>query len=185
MLLPGRFRMHDTRSEAKTGQSRPTMTIFRAADARGLMESGCMTLEPYAPGQAEGMKSLVAAGLLDGDEVKILCDLPGFSLTRAWLKAGYPLPLHSHDSDCFYHIVAGALRLGTEDLGPGDTFFVPADCPYNYKPGPDGVELLEFRHQGQFTFLNLAKGAGFFEKAAATIAAKREEWRTALPPRVV
>ncbi|WP_298692845.1 cupin domain-containing protein [uncultured Sphingomonas sp.] len=174
--------MRDADPQTDPTPVHPTMSIFRAADAKGLMESGCMTLAPYAPGQGEGMRSLVAAGLLDGDEVKVLCDLPGFSLTRAWLKAGYPLPLHSHDGDCLYHIVAGALRLGTEDLGSGDSFFVPAGCPYNYKPGPEGVEVLEFRHQGQFNFLNLAKGAGFYEKAAATITANREEWRTATPP---
>ena len=28
---------------------------------------------------------------------------------------------------------------------PGDGFFVGRDVPYNYRPGPDGVEVLEFR----------------------------------------
>ncbi len=42
--------------------------------------------------------------------------------------------------------------MGTEELGPRDSFFVPSDVPYSYRPGPDGVELLEIRHDTQFNF---------------------------------
>jgi len=158
--------------------------IFRASEAPSLMETGCMTIEPFTPVQREGMDKLRAAGFLEGDEVRVLVDLPGFSLTHAWFKASYPLPLHSHDADCLYYIVAGTLRLGTEELGPRDSFFIPADVPYAYRPGPDGVEVLEFRHQGQFNFVNLAKGAAFWEKSAEQIAGHREAWKSAKPPRL-
>jgi len=156
--------------------------IFRAKDAPGLVESGCMTVEPFTPVQRAGMDKVVAAGYLDGDDVRILVDLPGFSLTHVWFKAGYPLPLHSHDADCLYYIVAGSIRLGTEELGPRDSFFIPSGVPYAYKPGPDGVELLEFRHNGQFNFVNLAKSAAFWDKAAEQAAAHREGWKTAKRP---
>jgi mannose-6-phosphate isomerase-like protein (cupin superfamily) len=158
--------------------------IFRAKDAPSLMESGCMTVEPYTPVQREGMDKVLAAGFLEGDEVRVLVDLPGFSLTHVWFKPGYPLPLHSHDADCLYYVIAGSIRLGTEDLGPRDSFFVPANVPYAYRPGPEGVELLEFRQQGKFNFVNLAKGAEFWDKAAAQVTAHREGWKTAEPPRL-
>lgn len=156
--------------------------IFRAKDAPGLMEAGCMTVEPYTPAQRAGMDKVLAAGFLEGDEVKVLCQLPGFSLTHVWFKEGYPLPLHSHDADCLYYIIAGSIRLGTEELGPRDSFFVPADVPYAYKPGPEGVELLEIRHANSFNFVNLAKGEAFWDKAAEQAAARREAWKTAKRP---
>ena len=90
--------------------------IMRATDAPGLMASACMTIEPMNELQRAGLKSVIAAGYLDGDEIKVLCDIPGFSLTHAWLKRDYPLPLHSHDSDCLYYIVAGSLTIRQADL---------------------------------------------------------------------
>lgn len=157
-------------------------TIFRAADAPTLADAGCMTVEPFTSVQLDGFKQLMAAGYSDGEDVRVLVDLPGFSLTQVWFKKGFPLPLHSHDVDCLYHIIAGGLRLGTEELGPRDSFFVPADVPYTYRTGPEGVELLEIRQQGLFTFVNHAKGAAFWAKGASLCAANRDDWRVAARP---
>lgn len=162
--------------------SQQKFEIFRAADAPALMESECMSIEPMNDVQREGISALLAAGYLEGDEVQVLCNFPGFSLTHAWLKKDYPLPLHTHDSDCLYYIVAGSLKMGTEELGPRDTFFVPAGVPYSYRPGSEGVEVLEFRHATAFNFVNLAKGADWWAKAAATIAANYKDWKTAQRP---
>ncbi|MCB2077502.1 MAG: hypothetical protein KDE55_07365 [Novosphingobium sp.] len=167
---------------AETDNSTTKFRIFRAEDAKGLMEAGCMTVEPYSDAQRAGMDKVLEAGFLDGDEVKVLVDLPGFSLTHVWFKKDYPLPLHSHDADCLYYIIAGSLRLGTEELGPRDSFFIPCDVPYTYRPGPDGVELLEIRHATHFNFVNHAKGAAFWEKAAEIARTNREGWKTALRP---
>ena len=167
------------------GQAKAGFRIFRAADAKGLMESACMTMEAMSDVQRAGMRKMVDAGYMHGDEVRILVDLPGFALAHAWLKKDYPLTLHSHDSDCLYYIVAGTLKLGTEQLGPRDSFFVPAGTPYTYRPGPEGVEVLEFRHAGAFNFLNLSKTEAFYEKGAKIIADNVEGWKTARPPSVI
>lgn len=159
-------------------------TIYRAKDAPGLMQSGVMTMAPMTDKQREGMKKTVQAGYMHGDEVSILVDLPGFSLAHAWLKKNYPLALHSHDSDCLYYIVAGSLRLGTEDLGAGDSFFVPAGTPYNYRPGEDGVEVLEFRHATHFNFVNLSKSEAFWNKATQTVVDNLEDWKSAARPSI-
>ena len=165
-------------------QSAQGFAIFRAKDAPGLMEAGCMTVEPFTPAQRAGMDGVIAAGYLQGDEVRVLCSVPGFSLTYVWFKPDYPLPLHSHDADCMYYIIAGSLRMGTEDLGPRDSFFVPANVPYTYRPGPNGVEVLEIRHSTSFNFINHAKGEAFWTKAAETVAARIDEWKVAVPPSV-
>jgi hypothetical protein len=156
--------------------------IFRGVDAPGLMEANCMTIQPGTDAQRAGMTKLVEAGYLEGDQVKVLVNIPGFSLTHVWFKADYPLLLHSHDADCLYYIIAGSLQLGTEALGPRDSFFVPANAPYTYRPGPDGVELLEFRHANSFDFRNYAKNEAFYAKAAETVAANVAGWREAKMP---
>ena len=156
--------------------------IFRAADAKDLMEAGCMSIEPFTPAQREGMNKLAAAGYMEGDEVKVLVNIPGFSLTHVWFKADFPLPLHSHNADCLYYIVAGSLQLGTETLGPRDSFFVPCDAAYAYRPGPEGVELLEIRQANTFDFQIFAKNKAFYDKAVTTIEAKRGSWRDAPRP---
>ena len=166
------------------GATTKSFTIYRAKDAPGLMEAGVMQMAPMTETQIEGFRKMGAAGVLNGEEVKILVNLPGFSLAHAWLKSGYPLTLHSHDSDCLYYVVAGSLKLGTEELGPRDSIFVPAGVPYTYKPGPEGVEVLEFRHETHFNFVNLSKGAAFYEKGAENCAANREAWAIATPPSV-
>jgi quercetin dioxygenase-like cupin family protein len=156
--------------------------IFRASDAPGLMEAGCMSVEPYTDIQRAGMDKLLDAGILEGEEIRVLVNVPGFSLTHVWFKKDYPLPLHSHDADCLYYIIAGTIRLGTEVLGARDSFLIPAEVPYTYKAGPEGAEVLEFRHATHFNFVNLAKGAGFWDKAVEAASQNLEGWRTAVPP---
>jgi len=163
-------------------ETAPRFQIFRAADAPGLVESACMEMAPVTDVQRQGMRSLVEAGYLEGDDIRILVDLPRFSLTHAWLKKDYPLLLHSHDSDCLYFVVSGSLRMGNEELGPRDCFFVPRDVPYTYRPGPDGVEVVEFRHAGHFNFVNLAKTESWYAKAVDTILANVDGWKAAKRP---
>jgi hypothetical protein len=156
--------------------------IFRWNDAPDLMSAGCMTIGEYAPVVADGMRKLIDAGFLEGEEIRVLVKIPGFSVAHVWFKADYPLPLHSHDADCLYYIIAGGLQLGAETLGPRDSFFVPAGAAYAYRPGAEGVELLEIRHATTFDFQVFAKNPAFYDKAAAVCEANRERWRDARRP---
>jgi PAS domain S-box-containing protein len=45
-----------------------------------------------------------------------------------------------------YYVISGEAHMGNQVLRAGDSFFVPADAPYVYTAGPDGVEVLEIRH---------------------------------------
>jgi len=158
--------------------------IFRAKDAKKLMDEGCMSVEPFSQVARAGMDRLREVGYLEGDDVRVMVNMPGFSITNVWFKPGYSLPLHSHDADCMYYIVAGTIRLGTEDLGPRDSFFVPCDVPYTYKIGPEGVELLEFRHETSFNFVNYAKNEAFWEKAYEDAKKHSPGWKDAKRPTV-
>ncbi|MBK6512035.1 MAG: cupin domain-containing protein [Haliea sp.] len=161
---------------------KPKFQIFRVKDAKSLEEEGNMSLQEFTPEQMTGIATLYDPELARGDEVKVLFNIPGFNLTHVWFKKNYPLPRHSHDCDCLYYIIAGSLRVGTEELGPRDGFFISANVPYTYTPGPEGVELLEFRHATAFDFKLLVQGAAFWARAADTARANSAEWRTATMP---
>ena len=67
------------------------------------------------------------------------------------------------------------MRIGTEELGPGDGFFVGAEVPYAYTAGEDGVEVLEFRSVGAFD-IKLLAGDAFWRKAAERARSKQTAW---------
>lgn len=155
--------------------------IFRNEDAYRIGTEGVLTTSP-TPVQAEGLDRMLEAGVMDGAQFTVLCNLPGFTLVHAWVKKDYPLPLHSHSADCLYHVVSGSLRLGTEDLGAGDSIFIPANVPYTYRAGAEGAEVLEFRHTLDVDFRSYAKNKAFYDKAVSTILANRDAWRAVGKP---
>jgi hypothetical protein len=133
--------------------------------------------------ESQGMTKLMENGFGEGGQVKLLYSRPGMSLTYCWFKSGYPLPRHSHSADCLYFIISGRLRIGTEELGPGDGFFLGTDVPYAYVPGPGGVEVMEFRTSDKFDFKALANSEAYWDKALANLLAARDKWgQEAAPP---
>lgn len=166
----------------RTSDSKKAFTIFHGHEAPSLSDAGIMSFEPFKEQLLPMIGKVQEAGVFNGEQARVLFAIPGFCLTHVWFKKDYPLPLHSHDADCLYYIIAGSLKLGTERLGPRDGFFVPADVPYGYTPGPDGVELLEFRHATEFNFVNHANGEAFWNKALETVKASQDAWECAKMP---
>ena len=127
-------------------ERRQGISIFRATEATDLMATDFMSAPEMSQAAREGLSGAVAAGAATGAEVKVLArDAGGFSLVHVWFKPNYPLPRHSHDADCMYYVISGAAIMGRQTLRAGDAFFVPADAPYQYTAGPEGVEVLEVR----------------------------------------
>lgn len=171
----------DNDSIEESSEQRQKIQIFHARDARSMMELGIMSVE--FPSEIRPLVGeAVANGLIAGDEVKVLFSIPGFSLLHAWLKKDYPLSAHSHDADCLYWIVSGALQYGDRILRKGDGFFVPANVPYSYVPvGDNGVEVLEFRHVEAFNFKSRS-GERFWQKAIETCKTTSQSWKDARSP---
>lgn len=168
---------------AKAMQDVARFRVYRAAEGKDFNE---LTHMEYA-----GLTPIIEAGIAKAGEattkdsgqiVKELFSMPGMSLTYAWFKSGFPLPLHTHNADCLYYIIAGSLKLGTEVLGAGDGFFVGNNVPYTYKPGPDGVEVLEFRTADKFDIRFLGKTESYWNKTAQAIADRQDEWVGQRPP---
>ena len=156
--------------------------IFRTADAPSLDETAHMEVADMTPELEAGIGVALEAGFAEGNVVKTLFSQPGFSLTYAWFKSGFPLPLHTHDVDCLYYVVAGSLQLGTETLNAGDGFFVDANKAYRYTPGPQGAEVLEFRGQENFDIRFLAKTVPAWQKIAGAVADRCPDWANESPP---
>jgi hypothetical protein len=160
----------------------PSFAIFRHADTAPEDGIPIMHRQPMTPAAIEGGTKMMAAGIDRGAENRLLFAAPGFSLAYAWFKSGFPLPRHSHDGGCLYYILAGSLRMGSETLAKGDGFFVGGDVPYTYTAGSDGVEVLEFRAADAFDIKVLANNPAFWDKALATVEARRDGWASEMRP---
>ena len=157
-------------------EERPRFEIFRGRDAPTLDECGCMTLVGDAPNMIAALPLFAAAGPETGERVDVPYRRPEMSLARLLLKSGYALPLHSHDCDCLYYIVAGSVELGRETLTAGDGFFVGSAVPYAYVAGPEGAEVLEFRSTDSFDIRVRDKSPEGWEKAAQRVREAQDRW---------
>lgn len=144
---------------ATTTRSRPIpagkLAIFTAASAPTLEETGMMDAMSFTEEGADETPTSdeEASRLQEGAHLTVPFRQEGpggFSLVSIDFAPGYTLPRHSHSSDCLYYIIEGGIVMGRRELGPGDGFFLPADQAYAYHAGPQGVKLLEFRHDTAF-----------------------------------
>lgn len=158
------------------------VTIYRAADGVDLQRTDFMDPPTMSDEVRASLAEAVAAQSGAGAQVTVLVrqspDEGGFSLVHCWFKADYPLPRHSHDADCLYYVLSGEARMGNQVLRAGDSFFVPADAPYLYTAGPDGVEVLEIRHgAARFDMQILDQPAARWREFVETSISHRERWR--------
>ena len=113
--------------------ARRGVSIYRATDAVDINSTDFMGVPQMSDGAIVGLGDAIVEGAGAGAKVMILArqsdDEGGFSLLHVWFKANYPLPRHSHDSDCMYYVISGEAIMGNQTLRAGDSFFVPADAP--------------------------------------------------------
>jgi quercetin dioxygenase-like cupin family protein len=164
---------------AQSQKSKPAapgkMVIFTAAAAPSLEETGMMDTPTFTEEGANDVPwpAELAARSMEGSQLTVPFQQQGpggFSLVDIFFAPGFLLPRHSHSCDCLYYIVEGQIVMGKRELGPGDGFFLPAEQPYAYQAGPEGVRVLEFRHRAAFDMKIYEKDmARFREKAFASL----------------
>lgn len=171
-----------TEPEAKKAVS--GIEIFRESGAPSLRDSGMMEHNNGEAANA-GIQRMMDAGLSHSNVLKALYksdDPNGPSLSYAWFKGNYALPLHTHDTDCLYYIISGEIRLGNEVLKAGDGFMLRAHTPYQYRVGPDGVEVLEFRPTSKFDIRIKDGTPRYWDKLVDICAQNRNLWEKQDPP---
>ena len=161
---------------------RPRFEIFRGADATPLEECDCMTNDSETPNLIAMQPKFAEAMTVRGEYADVPYRREGMSLARLWVKSGFPLPLHTHDCDCLYYVVAGSIRMGTETLVAGDGFFVGSEVPYAYTAGPEGAEVLEFRCTDSFNIRVKDKPMGAWEKYVDQLRDGGTRWADEPPP---
>ena len=129
--------------------------IFRANQAPRLEDTDMMSAPEFA--DEAGPEALATGSYREKSTAAQRVTVPfvqqgdgAMSLLLGDFAPGFTVWRHSHSLDCLYYIVEGEAHLGSQKLGPGDGFFVPADHPYTYTAGPDGVKVLEIRNGTQF-----------------------------------
>ena len=162
----------------------PGFTIYRGSEAAPYLGSKRRggTDGNAHPAIQRGLKLMYESGDSGGATVRVLFSAPDLHVSYVWFKSGFPLPLHSHDVDCFYQIVAGTVAIGTEELAKGDSVFIPARVPYTMKPGPEGVEFLEIRTAHDYDTLYAAKTDAYWDKIAQTRKERAPIWKRESAP---
>ena len=158
----------------------PGMTITRAKDAHhhtGRKQRGS-DAEGFAlhPAIVRGMKKIYEGGNTGGAMAVTLFSSATMHVSYVWFKSGYPLPIHSHDVDCFYQIFAGSMRVGNDVLEKGDGVMIPGGVPYTVTPGVEGVEFFEFRSGEDYDTHYRAKSDTYWDRVAATHAERKPIW---------
>ncbi len=163
--------------------------IVRGKDAKPLIPArlrGAVRADHVVhPVTEEGLSRFSTGGQGEGGAgaaARVLFDAPWLHLSYAWFKSGFPLPLHSHDADCFYQIIAGSMQIGTETLHKGDGVLIPAGVPYTVTPGAEGVEFLEMRPTSDYDTRYRSKVRQYWDRIVETLSARKAGWATEKPP---
>ena len=160
---------------AAKAEDRSVTTIFRRRPLRPISESlHRNSLDADMADKLRQLSEVQGPGAVETQELFVG---HGMNLSSAWFKSGYPLLLHSHDADCLYYVVSGSLKMGTEEIEAGEGFLVPANTPYTYTAGPEGVEVLEFRTAETFDIRLHARAPTYWETLFGKLAKGRERWR--------
>jgi hypothetical protein len=150
------------------------------------MESGFLSHIEPAENPEQREVGAMLGGASGADNRMLVRQTPeegGFSLLYLFFKANYPLFRHRHDSDCLYLVLSGSAILGNQTLRKGDSFFVPADAPYTYNAGPEGVEILEVRHDvDSITTAFTGEGQQRLDDAKETVRANSTSWKATVAP---
>ena len=164
----------------------PGLTITRLRDAHphtGRQQRGA-DAPGFAlhPAIARGMQQMRTGGDRGGAMAVTLFSSPTMHVSYVWFKSGYPLPIHSHDVDCFYQLFAGSMKVGTEVLEKGDGVMIPAGTPYTVTPGEEGVEFFEFRSGEDYDTHYRAKTDSYWDRVAETHRERKPIWAAEKAP---
>ena len=166
-------------------------TEAHEAKARGYVITRGRDARPHMPRQQRGadaadskMHPAILRGLAQfretadcgGATALTLFSMPTLHVSYAWFKSGYPLPLHSHDADCYYLVIAGSMKVGSEVLEKGDGVLIPGGAPYTVNPGDEGVEFLEIRTSPDYDTHFRAKTDAYWDRVAETRRERKDVW---------
>jgi mannose-6-phosphate isomerase-like protein (cupin superfamily) len=163
------------------GKRRRGIKIYRAKDGVDTALTGFRGAFWASPETGERLRQLHEAGHLSGLTSTTLfrqsAEEGGFSALLLWAKPNYPLPPHSHRSDCMYFVLSGSATMGSVTLRAGDAFFVPNGVRYQYRAGAAGAEVLEVRHGVEEIGIDMSDASpGVYQRCLEATLENRDRW---------
>jgi quercetin dioxygenase-like cupin family protein len=116
---------------------RPETLVFRKI---GDIDMGWMR-DHIDPTELEGHLAFHEAG-----------DAETPQLMEMRLKPQTLITPHSHAMGEIIYVVEGSLHWGDHVLAQGGSMFIPADTPYSFRAGDEGVRLLNIRAREDHSF---------------------------------
>jgi mannose-6-phosphate isomerase-like protein (cupin superfamily) len=162
---------------------RSGVRIYRAADAPNLSQTSYGSHRDFGEYTELKDAAYALAGAAETASRLLVNQTEeegGFSLVYLYFKPNFPLFRHKHEHDCLYVIVSGSAIMGNQTLRAGDCFFVPAMAPYMYTAGPNGIEVIEIRHnvdpEWGFTTIFTKNPESRLEEARTAVEENAEAW---------
>jgi quercetin dioxygenase-like cupin family protein len=157
--------------------------ISRRQTAPRLVETDMNTETTGSAASLARFEAIVDAGYADGIDARLLYRQRGehaMSAVYIHAKPGRPFVRHSHDTNCIYVVMSGEVIMGSQVLRTGDLVYVPANHPYSYRAGEQGVEVLEFRTERQYA-TNIADNSETnWQRMVDECRARRPAWLDAI-----
>jgi hypothetical protein len=126
-------------------QHRSGITLFEGLVSAPLLhETDVMSMPLMDPPAPDQMMEWATSG---GHEVKVLFRHADDAMSLVWSRfaPGYPLPRHSHSTDCLYYVVSGEARVGARRIAAGGEVAEPGVDPLDAPLGEAPVVLDQLR----------------------------------------
>lgn len=68
-------------------------------------------------------------------------------------QPGAAITVHAHLIDEIIYVVDGSMIIGHRELGPGSSLFVAGNTLYQFRAGPQGLRMLNFRPNADNSFI--------------------------------
>jgi len=102
----------------------------------------------------EGMAGLFSPAELNSE---ITFHEPGseqsLQLFEVKYQPGAAIAVHAHLIDEIIYVVDGSMIIGNRELGPGSSLFVAGNTLYQFRAGPRGLRMLNFRPSADTSFI--------------------------------
>lgn len=118
-----------------------------------IVEADTVPWQAVADAVAPEVAARMSRAERDADVRIMHASVGGLQLFEARIAANEEIALHAHAADEVIYILEGELIIGRKRLGPGASVFVAGHTLYGFRSGAQGVRFLNFRGQGNTSFI--------------------------------
>jgi len=118
-----------------------------------IVEADAIAWQPVADAVAPQVAARMSRAEREADVRIMHASVGGLQLFEARIAPNEEIALHAHAADEIIYIIEGELQIGRKRLGPGASVFVAGHTLYGFRSGAAGVRFLNFRGQGNTSFI--------------------------------